>query len=122
MDAPAHPKALSDNGESVTPVLDFPTRDGLAVNAVRVDYLPGGYTRGTHRHPTGAYVYVIHGSVMFGIDGGEPFVLKAGESFYEPPGAVHSVSRNASQDLPASLIAFFVLGEGDTATIYHNDG
>jgi quercetin dioxygenase-like cupin family protein len=108
----------SDNGERVTPVLDFPSRDGLAVQAVRVDYEPGGFTRGTHRHPAGAYVYVIDGSVMFGLDGREPVVLEAGESFYEPPGAQHSLSRNASPDKPASLIAFFVLGEGETATVY----
>ena len=88
----------SDTGERVTPVLDFPFRDGLAVQAIRVDYEPGGFTRGTHRHPAGAYVYVIDGSVMFGLDDREPVVLKAGESFYEPPGALHSVSRNASQD------------------------
>ena len=60
-------------------------------------------------------MYVIDGSVEFGIDDGEPVVLKAGESFYEPPGALHSVSRNASQEVPASLIAFFVLGEGECA-------
>jgi NADPH:quinone reductase-like Zn-dependent oxidoreductase len=40
----------SDTGERVTPVLDFPSRDGLVVNAIRVDYEPAGYTRGTHRH------------------------------------------------------------------------
>jgi hypothetical protein len=28
------------------------------------------------------------------------------------------VSRNASQELPASLLAFFVLGEGESATVY----
>ena len=111
----------SDTGERVTPVLDFPSRDGLVVNAIRVDYEPGGFTRGTHRHPAGAYVYVIDGSVMFGLDGREPFLLKAGESFYEPPGALHSVSRNASQELPASLIAFFVLGEGESPTVYNRD-
>jgi quercetin dioxygenase-like cupin family protein len=111
----------SDTGERVTDVLDFPSPDGRAVQAVRVDYEPGGFTRGTHRHPAGAYVYVIEGSVMFGLDGGEPFLLKAGESFYEPPGALHSVSRNASEDLPASLIAFFVLGEGERATVYDHD-
>jgi quercetin dioxygenase-like cupin family protein len=111
----------SDTGERVTPVLDFPSRDGLVVNAIRVDYEPGGFTRGTHRHPAGAYVYVIDGSVMFGLDDREPVVLKAGESFYEPPGALHSVSRNASQELPASLIAFFVLGEGECATVYDRD-
>jgi len=109
-----------DTGERVTPVLDFPARDGLTVSAVRVDYAPGGYTTGTHRHPAGAYVYVMEGSVMFGIDGGEPFKLEAGESYYEPPDAVHSVSRNASTEHPASLIAFFLLAAGQTATIYHD--
>jgi quercetin dioxygenase-like cupin family protein len=108
----------SDTGERVTPVLDFPSRDGLAVKAVRVDYEPGGFTSGTHRHPAGAYVYVIEGSVMFGVDGREPVLVEAGESFYEPPGALHSVSRNASADVPASLIAFFVLGDGESATVY----
>jgi quercetin dioxygenase-like cupin family protein len=107
----------SDTGERVTDVLDFPSPDGRRVNALRVDYEPGGFTQGTHRHPTGAYVYVIDGSVMFGIDDGEPFELKAGASFFEPPGALHSVSRNASKERPASLIAFFVLGEGEHAIV-----
>jgi hypothetical protein len=49
-------------------------------------------------------VYVIDASMMFGLDDREPVLLNAGESFYEPPGALHSVSRNASQELPASLI------------------
>jgi len=111
----------SDTGERVTEVLDFPSRDGLAVQAIRVDYEPAGFTPGTHRHPTGAYVYVIDGSVMFGLDDREPVVLNAGDSFYEPPGAVHSVSRNASQEQPASLIAFFVLGEGECPTVYDRD-
>ena len=30
-----------DSGERVTTVLDFPARDGLAVQAIRVDYAPG---------------------------------------------------------------------------------
>ena len=111
----------SDTGEHVTPVLEFPWRDGLVVQAIRVDYEPGGFTRGTHRHPAGAYVYVIDGSVLFGLDYGEPFALKAGDSFYEPPGALHSVSRNASEDAPASLIAFFVLGKDESATVYNHD-
>jgi hypothetical protein len=45
---------LSGTGERVTPVLDFPSRDGLHIQAIRVDYEPGGFTRGTHRHPAGA--------------------------------------------------------------------
>ena len=110
-----------DTGERVTPVLEFPSRDGLVVQAIRVDYEPAGFTHGTHRHPAGAYVYVIDGSVIFGIDDREPVVLKAGDSFYEPPGALHAVSRNASQELPASLLAFFVLGEGESPTVDDGD-
>jgi uncharacterized cupin superfamily protein len=81
----------SGTGERVTTVLDLPSRDGLVVNAVRVDSEPGGFSR-VHRHPAGAYVYVIDGSVIFGIDDREPVVLKAGD---------------------ASMLAFFVLGEGE---------
>jgi quercetin dioxygenase-like cupin family protein len=110
----------SDTGERVTTVLDHLSPDGLAVNAVRVDYEPGGFSR-VHRHPAGAYVYVIDGSVIFGIDDREPVVLEAGDSFYEPPGALHAVSRNASEELPASMLAYFVLGEGESPTVYDGD-
>jgi quercetin dioxygenase-like cupin family protein len=110
----------SDTGERVTPVLEFPFRDGLTVSALRVDYEPGGFTPGTHRHPPGAYVYVIEGRVVFGIDDDEPFELAAGDAFFEPPGALHRVSRNASDEQPASLIAFFVLADGETEMV-HDD-
>jgi quercetin dioxygenase-like cupin family protein len=110
----------SATGERVTDVLNQPSRDGLVVNAVRVDYEPGGYSA-AHKHPAGAHVYVMDGSVIFGIDDQEPVVLKAGDSFYEPPGALHSVSRNASEELPASLLAFFVLSEGEDPTVYNGN-
>ena len=55
------------------------------------------------------------------LDGHDPVLLKAGESFYEPPGALHSVSRNASEDVPASLIAFFVLTDDERATVYDDE-
>jgi quercetin dioxygenase-like cupin family protein len=106
----------SDTGEHVARVLEYPARDGLAVQAFRVDYDPGGYS-GVHHHPGGAYVYVIDGSVTFGVGDGEPVQLNAGDTFYEPPGAVHTISRNASEEVPASFIAFFVLGDGEEPTV-----
>src|SRR3954454_7998078 len=108
---------LSGTCERVTPVLDFPSRDGLSVQAIRVDYEPGGFTGATRGHPPGAYVYVIDGGVEVVIGDGEPIVLKAGESFCEPPDALHSMSLNVSADVPASLAAFFVLGDGESATV-----
>jgi quercetin dioxygenase-like cupin family protein len=65
--------------------------------------------------------YVIGGSVIFRLYDREPVVLTAGESFYAPPGALHPVSANASQEPPASLIAFFVLEDGECATVYDRD-
>ena len=109
-----------DTGEHITDVLDYPSRHGH-VQAIRVDYAPGGSTHGTHRHPAGAYVYVMQGSVLFGVEDREPIVLETGDSFYEPPGALHSVSRNASEDMPASLIAFFVLADGEVPTVYDDE-
>lgn len=106
----------SDTGERVTLVLDYPFRDGLTVQAYRVDYEPGG-SSAPHRHPAGAYVYVTEGSVVFAIDDDAPVVLESGDSFYEAPGAMHRVSRNASQDERASMLAFFVLGDGVEATV-----
>ena len=41
-----------------------------------------------------------------------------GESFFEPPGAIHLVSENASSTEPAGLIAVFVADEGATLTTY----
>jgi hypothetical protein len=37
---------------------------------------------------------------------------------YELPRVLHSVSRNTGGDVPASRTAFFVRGEGESATVY----
>jgi hypothetical protein len=41
----------TDTGERVTPVLDFPSRDGLNVHAVRVDYSRAGSRAFTGTRP-----------------------------------------------------------------------
>ncbi len=42
------------------------------------------------------------------IDGQAEAIYNAGESFYEPPGALHTISANASKDKPSRFLAFFV--------------
>ena len=44
--------------------------------------------------------------------------IKVGQSFFEPPGAVHLVSANASNTEPAELIAVFVADEGAQLTTF----
>ena len=63
----------------------------------------------------------MESSVIFGVDDEELVVLNAGDSFFKPPGALHSVSRKASEEQPASLIAFFVLREGEEPTVHSDE-
>ena len=78
--------------------------EGWEVNVNWVDYAPGRV--GTaHRHPGFTLAYVLEGSVVAKISGQEERTFNAGEMFYEPPGSVHEVSKNASQTRPAKLLA-----------------
>src|SRR5258708_36534494 len=43
----------------------------------------------------------------------ETRIYRTGESWSEPPGAIHSISRNTSKTEPAKLLAVFVLDTND---------
>jgi quercetin dioxygenase-like cupin family protein len=51
---------------------------------------------------------VIEGTYEFAINGEPSRTLKAGDTFYEPPTAIHSTSRNPSIDKRAKLLVFMV--------------
>lgn len=59
-----------------------------------------------HRHPGPGLVYVVEGEYELGIDDQPTKILKAGETFYEPTGCLHRVSRNPSKKGRTRLIAF----------------
>lgn len=63
------------------------------VTVVEVSIAPG---QGgvPHRHPGSAIGYVLEGEYELGIDDKPTKVIKAGETFYEPAGCLHRVSRN----------------------------
>ena len=113
--APA-PAAAHNTTEKVTPAFrqPIPNRPGKSLVAVVVDYAPGAASR-PHVHAKSAfiYAYVLSGAIESRVDDGPLQVLRSGESFYEPPGARHVVSRNASATEPARLLAVFVLDTAD---------
>ena len=113
--APA-PAGAHETTEKVTPAFrqPIPNVPGKSLIAVVVDYAPGAASR-PHVHAKSAfiYAYVLSGAIESRVDDGPVQVLNAGESFYEPPGARHVVSRNASTTEPARLLAVFVLDTGD---------
>jgi quercetin dioxygenase-like cupin family protein len=110
------PAAAHEGAEKVTPALQqaIPTIPGKSLIAVVVDYPPGAASL-PHLHAKSAfiYAYVLSGAIESQVNDGPKQILRAGESFYEPPGARHSVSRNASKTEPAKLLAVFVLDTGD---------
>jgi quercetin dioxygenase-like cupin family protein len=81
---------------------------GKSLVAVEVSYPPGGASAPHH-------AYVVSGQVASQVEGQPEHIYRAGESWYETPGAHHLISRNASNTEPAKLLAVFVVDTGDNA-------
>jgi quercetin dioxygenase-like cupin family protein len=84
---------------------------GKEATMLTVDYAPGG-SSAEHRHNAHVFVYVLEGSVVMQVKGGKEVTLGPGQTFYESPEDVHTVSRNASNTKPARFIVFFVKEKG----------
>jgi quercetin dioxygenase-like cupin family protein len=110
----ATPRA--DESETVKPVFEraIPTIPGKNLTAVVVSYPPGGKSP-PHHHAKSAFIYafVLSGSIRIGIGSQRPAIYEAGDSFYEEPGAHHTISENASNSEPASLLAIFIVNSED---------
>jgi quercetin dioxygenase-like cupin family protein len=92
----------------------IPNIPGKSLIAVEVDYAPGAASPPhTHAKSSFIYAYVISGAIESKVNDGETRIYRAGESWSEPPGATHSISRNASKTEPAKLLAVFVLDTND---------
>ena len=90
------------------PVPDDPGKELLMIS---VEYPPGA-SDPVHRHNAQAFVYVMEGSIIMGVNGEKPVTLTAGQTFYEGPKDVHSVGRNASKTIPAKFLVFLLKDKG----------
>ena len=69
---------------------------GRVVTVRRTERDPGNGS-GPHRHPGSHTIgYVLEGTYEVKVGDGPLQKLGPGETFYEPPGALHAVSRNGS--------------------------
>jgi len=89
---------------------------GKEATMVTVEYAPGA-SSGEHRHNAHTFVYVLEGSVVMQVKGGKEVTLGPGQTFYESPDDVHTVSRNASSTQPAKFLVFFVKQTGAPPTV-----
>jgi quercetin dioxygenase-like cupin family protein len=76
---------------------------------------PGAPPSPPHTHSGFVLGYVIEGDYLFGINNETPRVVHAGEIFYEPPGATHTMHAGAKPDQTVKLLAI-VIGPQDAAT------
>ena len=77
---------------------------GRVVSIRRTERDPGNSST-PHRHPgSHTFGYVLEGVYEVKIDDGPLQKLGPGESFYEPPGALHAVSRNGSTTQPVKYL------------------
>ena len=98
-----------EDGEQVKVLSTHDVKEKLdgkdaAVTVVEVIIEPGKAGL-SHRHPGSAVVYVVEGEYELGIDDQPTKIYKAGETFCEPAGALHRVSKNPAAKGRTRLIA-----------------
>ena len=102
----------------VTPLMskdlaEYPGKEALMIT---VEHVPGG-SSSIHRHNAHAFVYVLEGSVVWQLKGGEQVTLTPGQTFYEGPDDVHLVDRNASTTEPAKFLVLLMKNKGAPALV-----
>jgi quercetin dioxygenase-like cupin family protein len=109
------PPAATQRIDVMTQTLaDLPGRE-VRINLL--DLMPG-HASPPHRHP-GHHVfgYIVDGTYEWKIDDGAVKTFKPGEAFYEPPGVLHAVSRNASPTSRAKVVVFMVADAKQPSTV-----
>jgi quercetin dioxygenase-like cupin family protein len=95
---------------------DLPDLPGREMLMISVEYPPGAVEH-IHRHDAYAFVYVLEGSIIEGVRGAKAVTLTPGQTFYEGPGDVHTIGRNASMTKPARFVVVLVKKKGVDAVL-----
>jgi len=90
---------------------DLAAAAGKEVLMVTVEYLAGGASL-PHRHNAQVFVYVLEGKVRMQVQGSAAVTLGPGETFYESPDDIHTVSANASRTKSARILVFIIKDKG----------
>ena len=101
--------AAHDEGVRVTPIAErniVEKLDGMEAKATVVEVtLEPGQAGVPHRHPGPGFGYVLEGEYEWAVDDQPAKVLKVGETFYEPTGCLHRVSKNPSAKGKTRILA-----------------
>lgn len=104
--------AKSTNNEQITSVeilkqlLNEPGIKNKEAQMEVVNFPPGS-TSAPHRHPCPTFGYILEGEIESVFEGVR-HVYKKGDSFYEKPFGLHSLTRNNDPKKPAKLLVLFL--------------
>lgn len=91
------------------------SQPGWETLQARVDFEPGA-SFPAHSHPGEEIIYVLEGTLEYGVEGQPPVTLKAGDVLFVPAGVFHS-ARNVGTTRGAEL-ATYVLQKGKPLTTF----
>ncbi len=91
---------------------------GKTVTVEIVEFPPLAFAP-EHHHAGSVTVYVLSGTVRSQIAGQPAMDFHAGQSFFEPAGAVHLFAENPSATEPAKFMAIHIADDGAQLTTYH---
>ena len=94
----------------------LPDIPGKQVVILAITY-PPGHSGVVHKHNAHAFAYVLEGSIVMGLNNGTPVTLTPGETFYEGPKDIHTISRNASKTKPARFLVFLIKNKDAPVTL-----
>jgi quercetin dioxygenase-like cupin family protein len=89
---------------SCEPLADVP---GKSTTTALVHFPPGAHT-GAHRHPGSVSAFVVSGAIRSQLAGMPAKTYTAGETWFEPPRALHLFADNDSTQLSATLLVTFI--------------
>ena len=113
--------SAQQRGASVTPTRrdvisqEIPGEPQRDLSLVEVTYPPGTGSP-PHLHANGVMAFVVSGTVTSKFGDGPEQAFHAGDAWWEPPGAIHRVSRNASSTDSATLLAIYLAPRGAAPT------
>ena len=110
--------ANADEAPKATPPLlthDLAGIPGKEAIVLTVEVGPGEGSR-PHRHDANVFVYVLEGTLIMQVKGGPAVTLHPGQTYYESPSDIHTVSKNASKTAPAKFLVFIVKDKGAPVT------
>ncbi|VVE58760.1 cupin domain-containing protein [Pandoraea iniqua] len=104
----------------VTPLSCEPLANapGKSVTTAMVEFPPLAFSP-AHRHPGAVTAVVIEGTIRSQLNAEAPVTYRANQTWFEPPGTLHTMTENPDPVHPARLLAFFVTEENcGPLTIY----